>query len=168
MAMAKRLNRSALEARRMEGGKLLMRVVPPAEVARRLDVSRTSVMRWERAIASGGQRSLRGARRTGRPSLVDTDGQKRLIAALKAGALVQGYGTDLWTLARVGKLIESLTGRRYCESGVWRLLKRLGFSSQRPSGRAAQRDEAAIRRWKTKRWPALKKSAPKRAVSLSS
>jgi len=62
MAMAKRLNRSALEARRMEGGKLLMRGVPPAEVARRLDVSRTSVMRWERAIASGGRRSLRAAR----------------------------------------------------------------------------------------------------------
>jgi transposase len=168
MAVAKRLDRSALEARRIEGGKLLRRGVRPAEVARRLDVSRTSVMRWERAIASGGRRSLRGARRTGRPSLLDTDEQKRLTAALKAGALAQGYSTDLWTLTRVGKLIESLTGRRYCESGVWRLLKRLGFSSQRPSGRAAQRDEAAIRWWKTKRWPALKKSAPERAVSLSS
>jgi winged helix-turn-helix protein len=59
-------------------------------------------------------------------------------------------------LGRVGKLIETLTGQRYCESGVWRLLKRLGFSSQRPSKRAIQRDETAVRQWKTKRWPALK------------
>jgi transposase len=46
----------------------------------------------------------------------------------RLGALAQGYSSDLWTLARVGRLIETLTGQRYCESGVWRLLKRLGFS----------------------------------------
>jgi|SRR5690349_6702610 transposase len=165
MAMAKRLDRSVLQARRIEGGRLLQRGIRPAEVARRLEVSRTSVMRWERAIASGGRRSLRGAARTGRPSLLGPDEQKRLIAALKAGALAQGYSTDLWTLARVGKLIENLTGQRYCESGVWRLLKRLGFSSQRPSRRAAQRDEAAVRRWKTQRWPALKNVWPAPSAS---
>lgn len=41
-----------------------------------------------------------------------------MIATLKAGALAQGYSGDLWRLARVG---ETLTGRRYCRSGVWRL-----------------------------------------------
>ena len=82
------------------------------------------------------------------------------VAALKAGALAQGYSSDLWTLGRVGKLIETLTGQRYCESGVWRLLKRLGFSSQRPAKRAMQRDETAVRQWKTKRWPALKNVWP--------
>jgi transposase len=166
--MSKRLDRSELEARRIEGGKLLRRGVRPAEVARRLNVSRTSVMRWERALAAGGRRNLRGAPRTGRPPLLSTNDEKRLITALKAGALTQGYSTDLWTLARVGKLIETLTGQRYCESGVWRLLRRLRFSSQRPSGRAAQRDEAAIRQWKTKRWPALKKRLPERAGLSSS
>ena len=152
--MSKRLNRPELEARRLEGGRLLRGGVRAAEVARRLGVSRTSVMRWQRSVAFGGRRSLRGAPRTGRPPLLNANDQKRLIAALKAGALSQGYRSDLWTLGRVGKLIETLTGQRYSESGVWRLLKRLGFSSQRPSGRAIQRDEAAIQQWKTKRWPA--------------
>jgi transposase len=96
--------------------------------------------------------------------LLNATDQKRLIA-LKAGALSQGYSSDLWTLGRVSKLIETLTGQRYSESGVWRLLKRLGFSSQRPSGRATQRDEAAIQQWKTKRWPALKKRLPEGAGS---
>lgn len=100
--------------------------------------------------------------------MLSADEQRRLMAALKAGALAQGYSTDLWTLPRVGKLIETLTGQRYCESGVWRLLKRLGFTSQRPSGRAMQRDEAAVRQWKTKRWPALKKTVPETAGSSSS
>lgn len=166
--MSKRVDRSELEVRRIEGGKLLRRGVRPAEVARRLEVSRTSVMRWQRALSAGGRRSLRSAPRTGRPPLLDAMDQKRLIAALKAGALAQGYSSDLWTLGRVGKLIETLTGQRYCESGVWRLLKRLGFSSQRPTGRAMQRDEAAVGQWKTKRWPALKKRPPERAGSSSS
>ena len=93
---------------------------------------------------------MHGAPRTGRPPLLNTNDQKRLVAALKAGALAQGYSSDLWTLARVGKLIETLTGQRYCESGVWRLLKRLGFSSQWPTKGAIQRDEAAVRQWKAK------------------
>jgi transposase len=166
--MSKRLDQSELAARRIEAGKLLQRGVRPAEVARRLKVSRTSVSRWQQALAAGGRRSLRGAPRTGRPPLLDANDQKRLIAALKAGALAQGYSSDLWTLGRVGKLIETLTGQRYCESGVWRLLKRLGFSSQRPAKRAMQRDETAVRQWKTKRWPALKKRPPERAGSSSS
>jgi len=166
--MSKRLDRSELEARRIEAGKLLQRGVRPAEVARRLSVSRTSVSRWQQALAAGGRRSLRLAPRTGRPPLLDANDQKRLIAALKAGALAQGYSSDLWTLGRVGKLIETLTGQRYCESGVWRLLKRLDFSSQRPSKRAIQRDETAVRQWKTRRWPALKKKPPERAGSSSS
>lgn len=104
----------------------------------------------------------------GQRSPLDATAEKRLIAALKAGALAAGYDTDRWTLARVGELIETLTGQQYSESGVWRLLKRLGFSSQRPSGGARQRDAAAVRRWKTKRWPALKKTLPARAAALSS
>src|SRR5689334_9073799 len=64
----------------------------------------TSVGRWQRMLASGGRRSVRGAPRTGRPPLLDANDQKRLMAALKAGALAQGYSSDLWTLGRVGKL----------------------------------------------------------------
>ena len=48
--MSKRLDRSELEARRIEAGKLLQRGVRPAEVARRLSVSRTSVGRWQQTL----------------------------------------------------------------------------------------------------------------------
>jgi len=155
--MRRKRDRAQLETRRLQGARLLRRGVSQAEVARRVGVSRTSVFRWTRALETNGRRALRKAPRTGRPPLLTDAEKKRLVVALEAGALAQGYATDLWTLARVGRLIETISGDRYSESGVWRLLKGLNFSCQRPSGRAIQRDEAAIRYWKTKRWPALKK-----------
>lgn len=161
--VSKKRDRTELEARRLKGARLLRRGSKPAEVARRLKVSRTSVWRWEQALAANGRHALRKAPRTGRPPQLTDAEKKRLVVALEAGALVQGYATDLWTLSRVGKLIEKISGKRYSESGVWRLLKGLNFSCQRPSGRAIKRDEQAIRHWKTKRWPALKKTAPDKA-----
>lgn len=166
--MGKQRDRAELEARRLQGARLLQRGVKPAAVAHRLNVSRTSVWRWQQALRSKRRDALRRTPRTGRPPRLTDAQKKRLIAALEAGALVQGYATDLWTLARVGKLIEKISGKRYSESGTWRLLKALNFSCQRPSGRAIQRDEKAIRHWKKKRWPALKKTAPNKAEPSSS
>ena len=65
-------------------------------------------------------------------------------------------------------LIEEKFGRRYSESQVGRILVGLGFSSQRPTSRALERDEGAIRRWKRVRWPALKKTPENKAESSSS
>jgi transposase len=155
--MSKARDRAELEVRRLEGARLLQRGVKPPEVARRLKVSRTSVWRWEQALVANGRGALRKAPRTGRPPQLTDAEKKRLVLALEAGALAHGYATDLWTLARVGKIIAKISGKRYSESGVWRLLKGLNFSGQRPSGRATQRDEAGIRQAKKKRWPALKK-----------
>jgi transposase len=39
---------------------------------------------------------------------------------------------------------------------VWRLLRRLGWSLQRPARRAAERDEAEIARWRAQEWPRIK------------
>jgi transposase len=109
-------------------------------VASRLDVSRTSVWRWQQALRSKRPDALRSTPRTGRPPRLTEAQKKRLIAALKTRTSPQGYVTDLWTLARVGKLVEKISGKRYSESGVWRLLKGLNFSCQRPSGPTIQHD----------------------------
>jgi transposase len=41
-------------------------------------------------------------------------------------------------------VIEQLTGVGFHPGHVWRLLRRLGWSVQRPARRAAERDEAEI------------------------
>jgi len=76
-----------------------------------------------------------------------------------AGALADGFATDLWKLRWVGELIKRRFTRSYSERQVWRILVALGFSCPRPSGRALERNEPAIQRWKQTRWPVLKKAA---------
>jgi transposase len=40
---------------------------------------------------------------------------------------------------------------------VWRILGALGFSPQKPDKRAIERNEDAVRQWKRRTWPTLKK-----------
>ena len=157
----------ALQRRRMRAGRLLLGGMTQADVARKVGVTRTTVSAWNEQLDAGGLVALR-RRPRGRPSGLDTEQKNQLVRLLKAGALAQGFATELWTLRRVGQLIEEKFGRRYSESQVWRILGGLGFSSQRPTGRALERDETAIRRWKRARWPALKKTPKNKAESSSS
>jgi transposase len=156
-----------LQRRRLRAGRLLQRGVPQAEVARRVSVTRTTVSQWNAQLQAGGMEALK-SRTRGRPSGLDEAQRRELMRALTAGALAEGFATDLWTLPRVGELIKRRFTRAYSESQVWRILVSLGFSCQRPSGRALERDESAIKRWKQTRWPALKKTLRNKGGSSSS
>ncbi len=142
----------ALEQRRRRGARLLAAGVKPAEVARRLEVSRQSVSRWENAVEKGGAEALRRPRRFGRPPRLSEAQRAQLVRELKTGALAAGFPP------RIGALIERRFAVRLAQSSVWRLLRELGWSVQRPSGQARERNERAIATWKARRWPELKKS----------
>jgi transposase len=75
-----------------------------------------------------------------------------LERALKGGPEAVGYASGLWTAARVRDLIADRAGVRYHEDHVWRILRKLGWSCQRPTGTALERDEEGIRHWKKYRW----------------
>ena len=147
-----------LEQRRKQGMRLLAAGVWPAEVARRVGVSRQSVLRWTKLHAQGGMVALRRPKRFGRPPKLDDVQRAELVKALKAGALAAGFPTELWTLPRIRTLVKDRFSVELTDPSVWRMLRQLGWSVQRPSGQARQRDERAIQVWKEKRWPALKKS----------
>lgn len=152
----------AMQRRRLRAARLLAQGVPQAEVARRVDVSRQSVSAWAKKLEAEGPEALK-ASPLGRPGSFDVVQRRELSRLLKRGALAAGFPTELWTLPRIAALIKDRFGHQYSEVHVWRLLRELGFSCQRPSGRAIQRNEPAIREWKQQQWPALKKT-PKNAA----
>jgi transposase len=79
-----------------------------------------------------------GAERLGRTPRL-SDGQlSEVEAAPLAGPKANGFGTDMWTLARVSEVIERVTGLRYGQTQTWTILRqRLGWSRQRPARRAS-------------------------------
>lgn len=153
-----------LEKRRLKAAKLFDQGLPQAEVARRLGVHRQSVNRWHQAWRKQGAPALRKAARAGRRSRLQPAQWEQLRQGLKAGPEALGYGTALWTTWRVADLIERQTGQKFHPGHVWRILRSLGWSCQRPVGRATQRDEPAIRRWKRVRWPEIKKKRSNNAA----
>jgi transposase len=62
------------------------------------------------------------------------------LAAVRATILQSptehGFGTELWTLKRVGTVIERLHCVRFGQTNVWRILGSFGFSPQKPEKRA--------------------------------
>jgi transposase len=83
--------------------------------------------------------------------------QKRLSRELLRGAFAHGYPEDHWTLDRIGRVIFDLFGVRYHPSSVWHLLRRMGWSSQKPQRTGLSRDDEAIAEWKQKDWRRIKK-----------
>ena len=158
---------NALEERRLRAAKLLRGGLSEAEVARQVGAHRQSVNRWKRQLESDGRSGLKKAGRAGRKPKLGEQDRKRIVKALKRGPEALGYETGLWTAARVADLIERECGVRYATWHAWRILGELGWSCQRPAGRALERDEKAIRRWKQDRWPELKKT-PKSSAKRSS
>ena len=161
-------DRVALERRRMRAAQLLEQGHSEAEVARRLGVHRQSVNRWAKALDAAGHDGLRRAARAGRRPKLSEEELAGLEQCLKQGPEQFGYLTGLWTLPRVCRLIEQQYGVRYDPSQVWRILCKLDWSCQRPTGQARERDEEAIRRWKRRRWPRLKKKRFAKAAPSSS
>jgi transposase len=146
-----------LEKRRRLAIEMLKAGKPAATVARAVSASRSSVQRWQECYERDGAAGLGSKPIPGRPARL-TDKQKaRLERLLLKGAVKAGYVTDLWTLDRIRQQIWKLFAVRYHPGHVWRLLRELGWSSQKPERRPIQRDEAAIRHWRRYRWPWIKK-----------
>jgi transposase len=159
---------AALERRRFAALDLLKEGLNQSEVARHLRVCSQTVSRWARTSASAGKRSLKAAGRAGRKPLLDRRQLDRLVILLKAGPEKLGYETPLWTCDRVADLIEREFGVRYHAGHVWKVLRGLNWTPQRPAGKALERNEEAIAEWKHKTWPALKKKPQQKAARSSS
>lgn len=147
-----------MEARRLEAARLFARGESQAAVAKALGVTRVSAHHWFHTWKARGRAGLKGAGRLGRKPRLDAAQLARVERALRAGPRAHGFSTELWTLPRIAAVIERVTGVQHHPGHVWRVLRGLGWSLQRPARQARERDEGAIATWKTRRWTQLKKT----------
>lgn len=147
-----------LEDRRRRAMALLRKGKSYRDVASSVKASLSSVVRWSQAHRKKGVKGLRCQVPWGQPSRLTSGQKKDLKQQLLKGSLAAGYATDLWTLKRMGRLIQKRYNVSYTPVGVWKLLRQgLKWSCQKPERRALQRDEKAIAEWKSKTWPHIKK-----------
>ncbi|MGH6893863.1 MAG: winged helix-turn-helix domain-containing protein [Dongiaceae bacterium] len=147
-----------MEARRRQALRLLDEEYSLNEVGRMVGCAPSSVMRWRNARARGGSQALKVVPTPGRPAALSHRDRQRVVQRLLKGAMANGFTTELWTLSRVGTVINQCCRIRFHRSHVARLLHELGFSCQKPERRALERDEARIEQWKRKDWPRVKKT----------
>ena len=149
-----------LEARRRRAVELLGEGKTLVAVARQVKSSVSSVKRWKAAVADGGEEGLSPKPTPGRPAFLSSAQQRKLLKALERGPRRHGFATDLWTCSRVAEVIRRMFDVHYHTDYVGRLLHQLGWSVQKPTLRAKERDEKAIATWCSETWPRLKKEPP--------
>jgi len=152
----------------MRAARLLEKGCSQSEVARRVGAHRQSVSQWAAELRAKGRAGLKKAGRAGRKPRLSRGELNQIEHGLKRGPEALGYATSLWSSARVAHLIEQECGVVYHPGHVWRILRQLGWSCQRPTGRALERNEKKLQQWKQKRWPELKKRRKTKAGPSSS
>lgn len=76
---------------------------------------------------------------------------------LRMGAETFGFRGAVWTGPRVVALARHFLGISYHPGHMSRLLRRWGWSVQKPVRQAQQRDQEVIAQWPDQTWPQLKK-----------
>lgn len=147
----------AFEERRRRAIEMITAGERQADVARTLGVTPAAVCIWWSNYRKKGDRALVRKSRPGRPPEIKRSLLNRLPRLLHRGALSFGYQSDIWTTDRVAEVIEREFGYRYHRDHVCRILHQLGLTWQRPTRRAFERNEEAIRDWVEHRWTAIKK-----------
>ena len=153
------------EVRRRIAGQHLLEGKSISEVARIVKASKSSVKKWKDTLDQGGLDALKAKPHPGRAPRLSAAQKRRLVSVLLRGAPAAGYRTDLWTSRRVANVIERKFGVRYHPGHVWKILRGLNWTCQKPEQRARERDEVAIERWRRKKWPRIKKRGPRNKLA---
>jgi transposase len=135
-------------------------------VAKIFGVHYKTVARWVRASRYPGGVDAKPSPAPA-PGLSDAD-LRKLEALLVKGAKAHGWHNELWTAARVARLIERHFDISYHPEHVRKILKRrLGWTSQKPRRRARERDDKEVARWVGDEFPRIVREAWRRSAYLA-
>jgi transposase len=135
-----------LERRRRRAVLLVEQGERRSTVTRILGIHPKTLARWLRHARQPG--GLNAKPQTGPTPGLSAVQLQQLEELLLRGAKAHGWHNQLWTAARVARLIERHFGRRYHPEHVRKVLKkRLGWTSQKPRRKARERNEKEVARW---------------------
>ena len=160
--MRKQGSAAELETRRRLAGQLLLEGRTIGEVMGIVKASESSVKRWKRAVKKGGIEALKAKPHPGPKARLNVAQRSELLKLLVAGPRKAGYHNELWTCSRVAAVIAESFQVSYHPCHVWKILRNLGWTSQKPEQQARESDDDAIARWRKRDWPRIKRGLAKR------
>lgn len=129
----------------------------PYEIADIEGVTPWSVYRWKQMYETEGSDGLSAKPHPGSSTTLPKEQFPALADLLKQGPQAHGFETDRWTLDRIRVVIEQEFGVSVSRPTVWRYMRRLNWSCQKPQRRARERDEAAVEEWLNETIPTIEK-----------
>lgn len=144
-------------ALRIQGVMLSLEKYSVSEIARLLQVHRSSVHAWLVWWNEYGEEGLYEGHRSGRPAALSQTDRDRLTDIVDSGPVAYGLQTGVWTSPIIAGVIEDEFAVRYHPGHVRKLLKGMGFSVQRPAASLMQADPKKQNKWTRYTYPNLKK-----------
>ena len=121
-----------------------------------MGINRRTIYRWLAAYHYGGDQALQAQPIRGAKPKLDARQMAKLSQIVRTKNPMQlDFEFALWTLAMIRELIRRQFGVRLSEVSVGRLMKRLGFTPQRPLYRAWQQDPELVERWRKLEYPKI-------------
>jgi transposase len=133
------------------------------EVADFLGVDPSTVRRWLAVFRARRHAGLVARPVSGRPGKLTSTQEKIALRWLTESPSHHGFGTELWTAARLGQLIREEFGVRFNPRYLSAWLRERGFTPQKPERVPRERDPEAIAAWLESDWPRIQKKRGGRA-----
>lgn len=159
---ARSYSHEALEKIRRDAVKRVEAGESPEFVAAGLGINRRTIYRWLAAYHYGGNDALAAKPIPGAPPKFDARKMAKLARMVRDKTPLQfKFEYALWTLSIIRELIARQFAIKLSTVSVGRLMKRLGFTPQRPLYRAWQQDPVRVQSWHETDYPKIAARARK-------
>jgi len=163
----RKISRKAQEELRIRAVKQVESGASPEVVIDALGLHRSNIYRWMASYATGGEDALRSTPARGRSPKVSPQQAEKLCNILKDKTPLQlKFEFALWTRSMIQDLIKSEFGVILGKTQTGELLKKLGFTFQKPKYQADQQDPILVQKWCNEEYPNLVKRAKKEGSEI--
>jgi len=163
----RRLSHEALEQIRINAVQRVEAGESPEVVIKSIGFQRVCIYRWLAAYRFGGIDALRAKKLDGRPPMLSAEQLMKLYTVIiREDPRQYQFPFALWTVSIVREVIAKVFGVRMSAVSVWRTLKKLGLTPQRPLRRAYQQDQDAVEAFVKVEYPKIQARAKRVGASI--
>lgn len=130
---------------------------PSSEIAKILHTAKSAVSEWLRNYERYGYESFLEGHRSGRPSYLTEQQCIELGDIIDSGPIAYGFTSAIWSSIMLREVIDDEFSIQYHPGHVRKILKKMGFSIQKPKRILIRADEDKKKHWRRYIYPSIKK-----------